>query len=147
MKALTVYQPFATLLLLTDCTGERAKIFETRPETCTWLSYRGPVAIHAGKSQDFMHLCDKEPFRSTLARHGLSKDDLVFGAVIGEVIMDYVLRTEEMGRPRFEHEAEFGNFAPGRVAIHTRSPVLYEQLVPARGQQGLWNWDGEIDGS
>jgi len=35
------------------------------------------------------------------------------------------------------------NFAGGGGAIHTRSPVMYDKPVPARGQQGLWNWESE----
>jgi len=72
MKALTICQPYATLI----CTpqdelpaGETQKRVENR----RWpTSYRGPLLIHAGKSRKFMRPGDAEKF-----------DDMPFGAVVG----------------------------------------------------------------
>lgn len=64
MKALTLTQPYATLVAI------GAKLIETR----SWRTgYRGPLAIHAaagfgplGGKQKFEELCGKEPFRTVL---------------------------------------------------------------------------------
>ncbi|MDX5091650.1 ASCH domain-containing protein, partial [Lactobacillus crispatus] len=72
MKAITIHQPWATLIAL----GE--KQFETR----SWeTKYRGPLAIHAGKKVD-KEICLEEPFRSVLAKHGITAEILPTGAVV-----------------------------------------------------------------
>nr|WP_240927579.1 ASCH domain-containing protein [Paenibacillus thiaminolyticus] len=72
MKAITIIQPWATLIAL----GE--KNFETRG----WATkYRGPLAIHAGKKVD-REACEMEPIKSTLAEYGYTADELPTGAVV-----------------------------------------------------------------
>ena len=47
MKAITIRQPWATLIVSLDGSGRPLKAAETRG----WkTSYRGPLAIHAGKT-------------------------------------------------------------------------------------------------
>ena len=68
-KALTLSQPYATLLAL----GQK------RIETRSWsTSFRGPLLIHAGAglgpvggAQGLMELCRSEPFRSILLAAGI----------------------------------------------------------------------------
>lgn len=58
MKALTICQPYAELICRADESedgrrGKRFKLVENR----TWATkYRGPLAIHAGKSRKFLDL-------------------------------------------------------------------------------------------
>ena len=60
MKAITILQPFATLI----ASGE--KHFETR----SWKTdYRGPLLIHAGKGTQYMYLCEQKSFKNM----GISK--------------------------------------------------------------------------
>jgi activating signal cointegrator 1 len=69
MKAITIIQPWATLIAL----GE--KKFETR----SWATkHRGPLAIHAGKKID-KEVCQHEEIRAALARHGYTVDNLPAG--------------------------------------------------------------------
>ncbi|UIO44339.1 ASCH domain-containing protein [Brevibacillus brevis] len=146
MKAITIHQPWATLIAL----GE--KQFETR----SWVTkYSGPIAIHAGKKVD-KEICLEEPFRSVLAEHGFTADNLPTGAVVAicqlgechEVMADfgnYALIAED----RFyigAQEYHFGNYESGRYAWELLS-VKPIDPVPAKGQQGLWNWGGERDAS
>ena len=37
-----------------------------------------------------------------------------------------------------------GDFTPGRYAWIMENPVLFKEPIPAKGMQGLWNYDGEI---
>lgn len=76
MKALTICQPFAHLIVLTD-DDPRAKRVENR----RWqTNYRGPLLIHAGKSREWLELDDTgtrdEEYDIPLA-------DMTFGAIVG----------------------------------------------------------------
>jgi activating signal cointegrator 1 len=149
MKAITIHQPWATLIAL----GE--KKFETRG----WATkYRGPIAIHAAKKVD-KEICLEEPFRSVLAEHGYTADDLPTGAVVALCNLSDCLKVEHAhakekaallsssGRltPIKGNEVEFGWYDSGRYAWEM---VDVKQInpVPAQGQQGLWNWR-ERDGN
>lgn len=151
MKAITIHQPWASLIAL----GE--KRFETRG----WATkYRGPIAIHAAKKV-YKEVCQTEPFSSILSEHGLTADNLPTGAVVAiasleecwSVGEDYesgmpVLFNGEGGATKHIclKEDEFGWFEPGRYAWEM-AEVKQIEPVPAKGQQGLWNWGGERDGS
>lgn len=66
MKALTICQPYPRLIIV----GEK------HVENRTWsTSYRGPLAIHAGKSR--LYLTDDDE-----AAAAASSDPLIFGAVV-----------------------------------------------------------------
>lgn len=68
MKAITVLQPYASLL------AEEKKRYETR----SWATnYRGPIAIHAGKSMEYYGLEHEEPFLTAL------KDEILTMADVG----------------------------------------------------------------
>lgn len=75
MKALTIWQPWASLIAW----GE--KLYETRPFA---TQYRGPLAIHAGLDDSALDVVDANSFyRAAFKRHGdpvLTK--LPFGKVI-----------------------------------------------------------------
>ena len=77
MKAITILQPFASLIAC------GAKQIETR----SWATkYRGKIAIYAGKSfpQPIKEMCWSEPFWSELLKADikLSFCNMPFGAVI-----------------------------------------------------------------
>ena len=77
MKALTICQPYAELI----ARGE--KIIENR----TWpTSYRGPIAIHAGKSRSWLNADDLKQYPS-----------MVFGAVIATARLIDCVRYEHLG--------------------------------------------------
>lgn len=151
MKAITIHQPWATLIAL----GE--KQFETRG----WATkYRGPLAIHAGKKVDKV-ACEAEPIRSVLAKHGYTADNLPTGAVVAIANLSECWAVGEdyqSGMPTLFNgeggttkniglqEDSFGWFEPGRYAWEM-TDVRRIDPVPAKGQQGLWNWGGERDAS
>ncbi|MBG9734567.1 ASCH domain-containing protein [Paenibacillus alvei] len=154
MKAITILQPWATLIAL----GE--KKFETRG----WATnHRGEIAIHAGKKVDkdaFM----REEIYTTLQRHGiLFIDDLPTGGIIA--IADLV-RCFTVSRPKgndgavwlgaegmtigwagyMNREYHFGDYSDGRFAWELAEVRPLSTPIPAKGQQGLWNWDSEGKG-
>ncbi|WP_339193155.1 ASCH domain-containing protein [Paenibacillus sp. FSL W8-1287] len=141
MKAITIIQPWATLIAL----GE--KQFETR----SWATkHRGELAIHAGKKID-REACQTEPIRSTLARYGLTADNLITGAVVAIVTLKDCLQSVdtwtdgyvlENGSYVYPPEYEFGDFTPGRYGWLLSNVRWLPDPFPAKGQQGLWNWEG-----
>ena len=144
MKALTLTQPWATLVAL----GEK------RIETRSWPTrYRGPLAIHAAKSfpADCRDLCDTPPFREALRKHGLGASDLPRGCVIATARLVSCLETDGI---RFYmhkdarmlgfdpdcitgsvalHEPDFGDYSPGRFAWFLIDIVRSPIPIPARG--------------
>ena len=141
MKAITLKQPWATLIAL------REKQFETR----SWQTqYREPLAIHAGKTVD--SAAYKE-FADILAEHGVySKQDLLTGVVVAKanlvdchkVISDYddhaIMHT---GLKISGNEYRFGNYEDGRYAWELDAIQVLPEPVPAKGKLSLWEWNEE----
>jgi hypothetical protein len=87
MKAITIHQPWATLIAL----GE--KRFETR----SWSTkYRDSIAIHAAKKVD-KEICLLEPFRSVLAKHEYTADNLPTGVVVATAKLEECLKIVTLG--------------------------------------------------
>src|SRR5689334_4415085 len=114
MKAITLHQPYATLIAI------GAKRIETR----SWPTrYRGPLAIHAARvlGPQARALCSHEPFRSALARAGYaSPDALPLGAVVATCRLVDCLPTGAPTDyppahlpPGDSAERAFGDYAPG----------------------------------
>jgi len=84
-RALTVCQPFAWALMF----GPK------RVENRGWsTSYRGPLAIHAGKSTAWLHCVDDFPA-------GLAVPSVFdFGAVLGFMDLVDIIRPEEVSPDR-----------------------------------------------
>ncbi len=132
MKALTVCQPYAFLLLLPD--GDPRK---KRVENRNWITHhRGEFAIHAGLSKDWLDSDDSLSEKE--------KSELVFGAVLGIGVISDCISLEKARTLHYSHP--LGWVKDHR---HTSGPYLWiiehtQKLikpVPARGAQGLWNWD------
>ena len=75
MKALTICQPYAHLILL-PTTDPRHKRVENRTR---WFHYRGELLIHAGKSLTWLDFDD----HGIETECGLTMDEMVFGAIVG----------------------------------------------------------------
>ncbi len=146
MKAITIHQPWATLIAL----GE--KRFETR----SWSTkYRDSIAIHAAKKVD-KEICLLEPFRSVLAKHEYTADNLPTGVVVATAKLEECLKIVTLGTDKVAaireadevmipiegNEISFGWFERGRFAWQL-TEVKRIAPVPAIGKQGLWNWEGE----
>lgn len=138
MKAISLWQPWATLWLLSN---PDEKIFETRH---WYTSHRGPLLVHAAKKRDgeVRDALAGGPLVSALLRHGFRADDeegrhLAFGALIGCVDLIGVRRTENVDVS--ERERSAGNWQPGRYAWERGpKPLLFETPIPWKGSQGFF---------
>lgn len=144
MKAITIWQPWASLLV----SGRK------RYETRSWATaYRGPIAIHAAKRPVRRTLdalaADKsgsgwstlEELDSLFIRPG-ALDQLPTGAVVGTAILTRCnLITEEFLAKLTPVEKALGDFTSGRYAWEFRVMVPVDPPIPAKGAQGLWNWE------
>lgn len=136
MKALTILQPWASLIIW----GE--KNFETRG----WrTSYRGLLAIHAAK-KDFTRQIEKADdiyfpfFRNAIARHA-PDGILPTGVMLGIVEVLDVIATCTLTNTISPKERVFGDWGLGRYAWHIDVKEVFEKPIPCSGHQGLWNWE------
>lgn len=138
LKALTLWQPWATLIAL------GVKLYETR----SWeTSYRGLLAIHSAKRTVKATEVEDTPIEAALLRKGERWNRLPLGAVlciarlVDIVPTEYVLRLAETDHRIANEELDLGNYAPGRFAWHLELVRVAPEPVPVRGAQGLWTWD------
>jgi hypothetical protein len=160
MKALTLTQPYATLIAI------GAKRIETR----SWSTrYRGPLAIHAAKSlmpvggtNGLIELCYTELFARALAHHGYVVQipgyatplPLPLGVIVAvcnlvgitntEAVIDgYRVQRSYRGHVVYfsaDSERAFGDYTPGRYAWLLADVRPINPPIPATGRQGLWEW-------
>lgn len=137
MRALTIYQPYASAIIL------GIKQCETRPQR---TNIRGRVAIHAGKkelSEVLRSLTDEQRDKLlTLYHHQppLCKEMIYRGAVIGTVELVDCVPIEKITESLSEQERTLGDYSPGRFAWVLRNPIKFSSPVPAQGKQGWWRW-------
>ncbi len=135
MKAISLWQPWATLWLLTD---PDEKVYETRG---WYTNYRGALLVHAAKKRDGEvreALEDDPALPETLKQHGMTVSDLVFGAIIGRVDLVSCTRMDRMPQPS-DREAMWGRWEPQRFAWGRGSaPILFGHPVDLSGAQGLF---------
>lgn len=122
MKALTICQPYAHYIR----TGEK------RVENRSWkTSYRGPLAIHAGKSLEYLSGDPLDP-------------DMHFGAVVA------VCRLIECLHIAAIRDGQYDRLYPWLGShLHTEGPwclVLgdvkaLDPVIPATGKLFLWDWE------
>lgn len=127
MKALTIWQPWASLIAL------GAKTIETRSWSTT---YRGPLAIHAAKQWTAEQQWIRDKFSDFLPDH------ILLGCIIATAYLTDVMPADTPYTLRLaQFELEFGDYSPGRFAWRLENIVPLLTPIPARGQQGLWLWD------
>lgn len=143
MKALTLWQPWATLIAI------GAKTIETR----SWgTDYRGPLAIHAAKRP----MRDGEitaTMTRALALAGYeSLTELPMGAVVCVCDLIEVFPTaqlelpapvEQIGVP--DSEYDFGDLSPGRFGWRLANVRALAPPVRCPGARNLWDVDDSID--
>jgi len=133
MKALTILQPWASLIAC------GAKKIETR----SWATkYRGPIAIHAGKIEAKVKNKEIEAAIESALFYRTNSLYLPHGCVIATTnLIDCFEMTDEWIGNLSQDELAFGWFDIGRYAWILGGPVHQINPVPAKGMQGLWNWD------
>jgi hypothetical protein len=132
MKALTLYQPWASLLI------HGIKTVETR----SWrTNYEGWLLIHAGKTFDrdyYNWLHSKPEFSGFL-------DLLTYptGVILGQALLVTCLKIAPGNQPN-EFEQMLGDYATGRYQWIFGGIEKYSQSIPAKGSLGLWEFDDNI---
>lgn len=154
IPALTICQPYAHLIVTPQAElptpPEGFPNQQKRVENRRWSTdYRGPLAIHAGKSRKWLELAeDGDGNELEVDIYGLRPGELVYGAVIGIAeLIDCVpidrryvrdgwpdwLQRKYPWLPKHEHaEGPYGWILENARRLVTP--------IPARGQQGMWQW-------
>lgn len=139
MKAISIWQPFAGLLV------RGFKIFETR----TWAPPRSligkRIAIASTKTikPEQRAYFEDEVFMDFYERTGLptSISDLPHGYMLGTAILDSVeLMTEEFMEEVSEEEKQYGWWNEGFYAWRMTDPTVFADPIPVRGAQGFYEW-------
>lgn len=151
MKALTINEPYASLIM--------AGIKQLETRTCK-TKHRGKLANHAGKTRM------DERGESLARRYGITPK---YGMVLGIVdlvecwecidndrifrynekmakdgTLDEYLDSVQMGLIEDDFGAEekaFGYFDTGGYAWELEVIEKFENPIPAKGQQRLWDWE------
>lgn len=141
MRALSLHQPWATLILL------GVKTYETRDWATSW---RGPLAIHAAKRwtrssiDSTRDLCAEalaydppyELRRRLEALYG-EPANCPLGCALGVVDLVAIHETNQWQPGKFQ--AEFGDFGPNRYAWKLANPRLLVAPLAFKGQQGIFD--------
>ena len=140
MKALTLHQPWASLMAL------GAKQMETR----SWdTKVRGPIAIHAGLAMPcpIGHFFQLGPFEFERDRDGLlmwtptGQHRLPMGAVVAVGVLVQTRSTNSTEHRPDDLQQALGDHSPNRFAWTITSISPLPEPIPARGRLGFWNWE------
>ena len=146
MKAISIWQPWASLIVL------GLKTIETRG----WAtSHREELLIHASKRWSHGQLRLQAEFVQRI-RHKLGpghprnlafQESLPRGGIIGMVNLVACEPTIDRltVRPEDEDFLEriFGDFSAGRYGWHFARPCTFSPSIPMRGRQGIWDVQSE----
>lgn len=128
MKALTIKEPWATLII------EGHKGYEFR----SWkTNYRGKLLIHAGMSLEKEYLDKFQSYHLDCSK----------GAIIGEVeLVDCILVDEEFNQELLKKDPiVYGQSNHVRnYAWKLEQVKKYKHPIPIKGSLGLWNFENEI---
>lgn len=160
MKAITLYQPYASLIAV------GVKTIETR---CWFTPYRGPLAIHAAKTVPASWQLEGEAlcarFKEQLGGKVLGEKKSLFGGNVLPVacivavaelydclptddtfdddgyLFDAAADVEERRVRAPDNDLLTGNFSEGRYGWMLANIRPLTNPVPVRGQRGLWDVD------
>lgn len=136
-------QPWASLFVK----GEAQ--FETR----TWRTkYRGQMAIHSSKKVD-KSACKLPEVQALLEKHGYTSETLPTGVIIAVCTLKDCLKVAENhgawavledGRIVEGDNLIVGDYRVGNFAWEVEDMRELAEFIPAKGQLGLWEFEGEI---
>lgn len=143
MIAISLWQPWATALLLEFPDGVPIKPDETRhwdlPPRCIGV----PIAIHAAQRDDAK---TRRGWRNPIEMHHdlfkaagyESYDALPRGAIVGQVTFQMALPTFYAKRKLIRCQHLLGDYGDGRFAWPTTQRTRYAEPIPAKGRQGFF---------
>lgn len=134
MKALTIWQPWASLM----ATG--AKKIETRG----WRThYRGDIVICSAKrkipltERDDLYRLSQDRKLAPLA--DIIMNTLPLGQALAIVTLADVAPAEQIPIEMKQSEMFYGDYSPGRFGWITTNLRRIKDPFPVKGQQGIWN--------
>ena len=142
MKAITVWQPWAGAL----AAGIKEK------ETRSWpIKYSGPIAIHAAMKaiqHTWSDLYMSDEAREVICRR-LGLPEIIdgpaafpMGCILATAeLVDCIRITPEYIATLTPDELALGDYTPGRYAWKLANVKKLPEPIPAKGRQGLWNWE------
>lgn len=141
MKALTIWQPWA---------GAAAAGIKHNETRSWYTNYRGPLAIHAAKQSIQTGWCryTSDEAAEVICRR-MNLPEIFNGPEIfpSGVIMatanltDCIKITPKYISTLSEDEIALGDYTVGRYAWVLEDIKKLPCPIPAKGRQGLWNWD------
>lgn len=150
MKALTLHQPWATLMAI------GVKSIETR----SWTTpYRGLLAIHASsrytmalaqQTQEYVERLklwsDEESARVLAGNLRLELNPAYCrGRIVCIVRLVAIHPITVTYRLPDSPEYDFGDYSIGRYAWHTEHMYTFDKPIRAVGRQQLWDWEVPIE--
>lgn len=148
MRCLSLFQPWASLMAIPN--GKKN-------ETRGWsTSYRGDIAIHAGKVCDREFALDDRVVRALKDAVDTIQDEnlqdiqriiLPAGAVLCVVELYAVHPTTDLPADYIlgDDERHFGDYSPDRFVWLTRNLRPLKEPVRTRGYQKIWTLDPEVE--
>lgn len=123
MKALTICNPYPCLILRVDRRGQPEKPIENRE---WWTGYRGPLAIHAGKSRAWMNDEDESNY-----------PEMVFGMFVGVAMLADCVKLADLPLRLQGHEHANGPWCWILTDVRALATPFAAGPAP-RSHQGLW---------
>jgi len=142
MRVISLYQPYASLLVL------GVKKWETRCWYPKSKEIYGTIGIHATAVTPKWAREDPELIR-ICAKYNLTIKNLPRGVILGTCDLISAMSTEDwrlkfdVDQPDTRPIDEFwlGDYKPKRFAWEMQNPVLFDHPIKAKGFQKFWNYE------
>lgn len=154
MKAISLWQPWASAMTVKRPDGTPIKRVETR-------SWKAPVsligqrlAIHAAKTNTrelrawwMENVCHNHAFSQLFTEAGFPNwSDLPFGCILGHGILRQCVKTQDLvlAGQIGSVELHWGNYDLDRYGWELCDVKVFDKPIPATGAQCLWEWSGKL---
>jgi len=148
MRAITLWEPFATLIAVGD------KTFETRSRPPSG-AIGERIAIHAGAREDYdvssragIWTHSKEIVATAVigwaGQVGEQRGDTVLFRRVLSLRTDLEILDPRVGLTLSENDQRYGDFSVGRWAWSLHDVRRLTEPVAVRGRQGIWTLDPDV---